>query len=516
MRTSAVLVGLLFAAPAAAQTPLSAIDWLDNPSQVIAPVIAPAALPVPKPEKEAPVSKTASVPEVAVQPLGAEAQVLSVGLLPSRVTGLPETLWQNNDARAIASLFQKLDARNIPALQELFYTLLLAEAEPPQGVDPELFLTLRATRLAEFGAIEPAAELLAQMPLKSTSHFDLLFDLTLYAGLEDKACDALNSARALTNDYAAQIFCTMRGGGWEEASLLFESANALNLLSASERRLLQAFLDPDYAELAPSLAPPRNISPLEFRLYEAVGNPLPTPSLSLAFAVSDLRELAGWKAQLEAAERLTRVEAVSSNELLGLYTSRKPSASGGVWERARAVQRLDAALTKQDPEELSEALLKAHKALAEVNLEQALAEIYVPELAGAKLSGKAQTLAFEMALATKSYEAAKPPSGKGNARNAFLVSLAQGAPVGAEALNSQLALAIEAGFTPATVLPQTQLSMLLTEAHLGEAILTAMIGLVRGLEGDYTSLTESLRALRQMGLEDVSRRAALQMLLRQS
>lgn len=516
MRTSLALVSLLLPASALAETPLSAIDWLENPSQVIAPAVAPAALPLPKPEPEAPVSQTASVPDVEVQPLGEAPQVLSVGLLPSRVTGLPETLWQNSNASAIEALFAKLDARDIPALQELLYTLLLAEAEPPQGADPETFLTQRATRLASFGAIEPAAELLAQLPLKSPKHFDLLFDLTLYAGLEDKACDALNTARELTNDYAAQVFCTMRGGDWEEASLLFESSNALNLLSASERRLLQAFLDPEYAELAPSLAPPRDISPLEFRLYEAVGHPLPTPGLSLAFAVSDLRDLAGWKAQLEAAERLARVEAVSSNVLLGLYTSRKPSASGGVWERARAVQELDAALTKQEPEVLGAALLKAHKALSEVRLEQALAEIYVPELADAKLSGEAARKAFEMALSTKDYEAAKPPADGVNTRNAFLVSLAQGEPVGAAALNSQLALAIEAGFTPAATLPQTQLSALLTDAHLGEAILTAMGGMVRGLEGDYTALTESLRALRQMGLEDVSRRAALQMLLRKS
>ncbi len=520
MRIRASLVCLFFAAPATAQSPLSAIDWLDNPSQVIAPTAAPAALPLPNAVKEAPVSTSASVPDVAVQPLGAQTLVSSVGLLPSRVTGLPETLWKKSSSSDIEALIQKLDARDIPAIQELFYTLLLAEAEPPQGADPEIFLTQRATRLAAFGAIEPAAELLAQLPLKSARHFDLLFDLTLYAGLEDKACDALNGARALTNDYAAQIFCSMRGGAWEEASLLFESANALNLLSASERRLLQAFLDPDYAELAPSLAPPRNISPLEFRLYEAVGNPLPTPSLPLSFAVSDLRDLAGWKAQLEAAERLARVEAVSANELLGLYTSRKPSASGGVWERARAVQTLDAALTHPDPEALGAALLAGHKALAEVHLEQALAEIYVPELAQAnlqaKLKGAAATLAFEMALMTKAYEEAKPPANGASARNAFLTSLAQGAPVGAQALNSQLALAVEAGFTPATTLPQTRLTELMSQAHLGEAILTAMGGMVRGLEGDYTALTDSLRALRQMGLEDVSRRAALQMLLRKS
>ncbi len=522
MRTSAFLIGLLLATAANSQThersPLSAIDWLDNPSQVLMPRVEPVAQPVPPSAPEAPVSQTASVPRVDVVPIGDVPQVLSVGLLPMRVTGLPETLWQNSEIADITTLLEALDARAVPALQELLYTLLLAEAEPPHGADAEKFLTLRATRLAAFGAIEPAAELLAQLPLKSPEHFDLLFDLTLYAGLEDKACDALNAARELTDDYAAQVFCTMRGGDWEQASLLFETARALNLLGGSERRLLQAFLDPEYAELAPNLAPPRNISPLEFRLYEAVGNPLPTPGLPLAYAVSDLRDLAGWKAQLEAAERLARAEAVSSNVLLGLYTSRKPSASGGVWERARAVQALDAALTGRDEGALGRALLDAHDKLSEVGLQQVLAEIYAPELKGSKLTGAAAFTAFEMALLTKAYEQAKPPKPAGNPRNAFLASVAQGTPSGASGFGGQLSIAIETGFKPAPAptepSPPSHISTLLSEARLGEAILVAMGDMLLGLEGDYAALTKALRALRQVGLEDVSRRAALQMLLR--
>ena len=46
---------------------------------------------------------------------------------------------------------------------------------------------------------------------------------------------------------------------------------------------------------------------------EAIGTPLPTAPLPLAFAHSDLRHTAGWKARIEAAERLVRTGAVSAN-----------------------------------------------------------------------------------------------------------------------------------------------------------------------------------------------------------
>ena len=43
--------------------------------------------------------------------------------------------------------------------------------------------------------------------------------------------------------------------------------------------------------------------PLTFRLFETIGERLPTAALPRAFAHADLRDVAGWKAQIEAAER---------------------------------------------------------------------------------------------------------------------------------------------------------------------------------------------------------------------
>ena len=94
---------------------------------------------------------------------------------------------------------------------------------------------------------------------------------------------------------------------------------------------------------------PKHITPLIFRMREAIGEPLPTPPLPRAFANADLRPITGWKPQIEAAERLAVSGAIDENRLLGLYTERLPAASGGVWERVDAMQEFDAAYRADDP-----------------------------------------------------------------------------------------------------------------------------------------------------------------------
>ena len=202
--TVALCVALL-ALPARAQAPLSAIDWLNSLADPQARRLGEVTA------GEAPVSGGVVTPEVQISPIAApDAQ--SVGLLSLAQTGLPEGLWQASTPDALERLIAQADLRPLMALQKLFYTLLLAEALPPVGQDAEAFLTLRAERLRAFGAIEPAEALVARLPLASPAHFALWFDLTLLAGLEDRACQELNAKRGLSNDYAAQIFCALRGG----------------------------------------------------------------------------------------------------------------------------------------------------------------------------------------------------------------------------------------------------------------------------------------------------------------
>ena len=89
---------------------------------------------------------------------------------------------------------------------------------------------------------------------------------------------------------------------------------------------------------------PNPVTPLDWKMYEAIGEPLPTEGLPIAFSYAELGPRAGWKAQIEAAERLTRAGTIPPNVILGLYTEREPAASGGVWDRVEAFQDFEAAL----------------------------------------------------------------------------------------------------------------------------------------------------------------------------
>ena len=96
-------------------------------------------------------------------------------------------------------------------------------------------------------------------------------------------------------------------------------------------------------------------------------------------------------------------------------------------------------------------------------------------------------------------------------RAPFLSGLAKG-DVSGIVPPDPVATAIAEAFGPE--LPPRELTDLATKGQLGEAILRAMVLFDRGAKGDLDSLTRSLAAFRAYGLEDIARRASLQLMLR--
>ncbi len=89
----ALALSCLAASPVQAEEPLSAIEWLK------APLPAVRASPKPPPRGgDLPVAETAAVPDIETAPLGASAPA-TIGLLPSSVTGLPETEEEEEEKR---------------------------------------------------------------------------------------------------------------------------------------------------------------------------------------------------------------------------------------------------------------------------------------------------------------------------------------------------------------------------------------------------------------------------------
>jgi len=487
------------AASAQGAPPLSAIDWLSD--SVTQP---PTAGPV-----EPPATGVAPPTEITVTPLDT-VNADAVGLLPVTVTGLPADLWGASPGARIAGLLARTDPGMLPALQDLLYTLLLAELDPPMDSDAMggLFLA-RVDALLALGAVDQAQALLERAGTETPQRFRRWFDTTLLTGTENTACAQLGAAPDLAPTLPARIFCLARRGDWDAAAVTLESARALGALSAAEDAVLVRFLDPEVFEGAPGLPVPARPSPLIYRLYEAIGEPLPTTTLPLAFAHADLRAVAGWKAQIVAAERLARSGALPENRLLGLYSERRPAASGGVWDRVAAVQAFDAAMAQNDAAQVAQTLPAAWRAMRAVELEVAFARLYGQRLQALPLAEPVGALAYRIALLSSDYERAARARRPETGDERLLNAIARGDPGGVPA-PGPLAAAILDGFR-ANAAPARFAPMI--ETRLGEAILRAVGLLGEGAAGDVDGLSDALALLRAVGLEDVARRAALQMLI---
>jgi hypothetical protein len=297
--------------PAAAQEPLSAIDWLSQ-SVIEAPEGAP--------RDEAPIIGTGdALPQnVIVSVLGGPSPD-AAGLLPPSKTGLPTDLWGIGRAKDISATLSAERADVLPALQSLLLTILLAEASAPADIEkPGDLLLARIDKLLAMGALHQAEALMATVSPMTAEVFRRRFDVAMLTGTEDAACEDLRAAPDLAPTYPARVFCLARSGDWTAAALTLRMAQALGYVTPEEDALLSRFLDPDLFEGEPALVPPSPMTPLVWRMLDSIGEGLPTGPLPLAFSHAELRETAGWKAQIEAAERLTRAGALAPNLLLGI------------------------------------------------------------------------------------------------------------------------------------------------------------------------------------------------------
>ncbi|MGH1353745.1 MAG: hypothetical protein ACRBBS_01510 [Thalassovita sp.] len=477
--------------------PLSAIDWLNDPVPVIQPMPGVG---------DPPVSAGVVTPVVDVSPLG-EPSADSVGLLPGSVTGLPASLWQNSESSRILALMKAQKLTDLPAMQSLFYTLLLAEAEAPSHLSADgAFLSARLDHLLALGAVEPAQALVLRAGPSSKTLFARWFDATLLTGDEDTACAELVRTPGLSPSEAALIFCTARQGDWRAAALMLNTALVLRSLPQQEAALLQHFLDAEAFEGEALPLPPVRPSPLVFRLWEALGEPLPTASLPRAFAVADLRGIVGWKARIEAAERLAQTAALPENRLLGIYSEREPAASGGIWDRVEAVQRLDRALSKKDAKAVARTLPNAWRAMQAARLEVPFARLFAPQLTQLALTGDAAALTRDIALLSPDYELVA----QRNAYGDFPETLALGKPA-SRLSRTPMEQAIVKGFN-ATTLPD-DVTAALSLGRVGEVILGAMQLYENAMSGETKDLATALATFRRLGLEDTARQAALQALL---
>ena len=353
MSSRALIAALFLSGPAfASDKPLSAIDWLSRSVEAETGGAVRGA--------------------VSVEPL--EDAPRAVGFVSPRSVGVTDEIWMGSDAGDLSALLGRMpEAMPLP-LRDVLATLVSLEA-PAHG-PADAFLLARVDTLLALGRLDAAGRLIEDAGPESASLARRAFDIALLTGHENDVCRHLAATPDMVPTYPARVFCLARLGDWPAAALTLETAHALGVLTAAEDDLLGRFLDDGENAFLPPPERPETITPLVFRLYEAIGEPLSTRRLPLAFAHADLRHHHGWKTRLDAAERLYRAGAVSADELLALYLEREPAASGGVWDRVTAVQAWHEADRRPEAQGL------AAKALAPAGLARLVGRPEAPERAG--------------------------------------------------------------------------------------------------------------------------------------
>lgn len=507
MKARFFAITLLLPGYLAAETPLSAIDWLDE--QRLGLVIEPIQNQI-KPS-EPPVSSSVNRPDIEVSTLS-EIQSDSVGLLPPSVTGFPLTMWHNSSTKDLVTLLGNVPVSHNPAIQSLTLRVLLAEGDAPSDSEGKFtFFAARLKKLIDYGAIDPALALVERAAPLPAPLVPLLFDLSLLSDTLQPACDQVLQLGPSYPHDDARIYCLARRGDWLTATLMLDATSALGTISARKTALIKLFLEDEaFDTLAIQLPPSSAPTPLEFRLYEAIGEPLTAASLPRAFAVSDLSGEHGWKAQLQAAERLIEFGALGDNRFLGIYTDNEPAASGGIWDRISVIQNLDQALLDENGSAIALNLDEAWQLLGETPLAAPIARIFSARLLSAELSGGSAQLAAKIALLSPSYETAAQIISPMSEQDAFLVSIATG-DFSTFSPKSEFEKTIQDAFNDPRV--PYSVNQLMSQGKLGEVILNAMIQFEKGASGDLQDLLEALSTLRLIGLEDTARRATLALVL---
>lgn len=486
--------------------PLSSIGWLSHS------LAAPRA-PVPQPE-----GAWAGPAVVRVTPLP-DPGVDGVGLAAPAARGLARDFWGASTTDAVAARFATFPTGALPAARETTALLATLAFDPPRGGGtPGALLRARIDLALRLGRLETAAALIARAGVAPPDLVRRDFDIRLLTGDEDRGCAALAERPGLAPSLAARIFCLARRGDWAAAAVTLDSAEALGQLTPEEDALLARFLDAELAEAAPLPPAAQALTPLEWRMREAIGARPPTASLPLAFAHADLRPTAGWRARILATERLVAAGALPPDRLAGVMSERRPAASGGVWDRVAALQALEGALAARQPREIARTLPPAWEAMTAAGLAVPLAERVAPRLRGIALPSDLGPLALEIALLagapgaveTQAAAATLPPGRLALAAGIAGAGRATAAP-GARA--DAATGAVAAAFGPDAPPIPPALRRLRDADRGGEAVLAALATLAPGAEADPGDIAGALALLRASGLEDAARRVAVQILL---
>ena len=480
----------LLASTLTAQTPLSAIDWLSKEKSKFQNSLI-----------EENNTETDNTDNIKVSTL-ASNEYQAIGLLPIYVTGIPTTIWRNSSYDDLVFSFKTMPIYKYSPIQELVYSLLLAEARPPLNEPARYaFLEARLNALLNYGAVDPAIALIEHASPLPERMIPLLFDISLLSSNNFPICDPIFQNTENRDLQAELIYCHARKGDWLTAHLILKTGAVLGDLNSQEISLLDRYLEVDFnSDMDALLPPPEIISPLEYRLYEAIGEPIPAEYLPVQYSQTDLSGENGWRSQVIAAERLSLTGAIPENQILGIYTSNNPGVSGGMWERVKVVQDLDLAI--ENEENFEYFFQKAWRVFKKTDQLTVFAKMFGLRVFDKNLSVDSKEIAANLLLLTNNFGLTKSYWNSSDIR--FGLTTGDFSQV---KVSNEIEKIILKVFTEPSM--PFLVEQKLNQGKLGEVILNALMQFEKGIDGNLKDFSESLSTLNFIGLDTTSRRAAL-------
>jgi hypothetical protein len=566
----------LGAAPAAAQqaAPIELVPPVDAPSASssapapgtappeVTPTTAPAPAPLPAPAMSAPPQPAppAAPPQtpapadntIQVSPLST-VDASWLGMLSEGQGGFPHAMWNGTSRALVAADLPQLQPVSSPVLQDLTRRLLLSDAAAPSGENPPggaSLVDLRFDRLFVFGFVEPALELLRNLPDSMVS------ESTDRIGIELRFAN--NDVTGACNDVSAKII-RYQGVWWDRALIACQALNGDNAKASLGQSLLadqKVPRDPGFDALIDRLGgrPVKitqlnDATPMKLALLAAAKQNLP----SNAVANADLAALYGWamnaklppEQRLPAAERGEYYGAVTPEDLAALYDQIpiKPAERAAIVQskvmkppsdtRGRALF-YQIAHTEDDVATRRGAITALLADAKKRGAFKASALLLGAVLSGITIDGSTSDFdadAARVLLVAGTSDNALPWVEAVQSKPLRLLArfAAGGPPLPGDAQLLQDALAELAARNPAAAPRQADLLKALTAtleapvlspatapaasgAHLGETVLTTRLTSVSGdqLTQDPAALSSAVAGLRAVGLDKEARRLAIE------
>ena len=292
----------------------------------------------------------------------------AAGLVGSKASGLPETMWQGSSAADALSAVDTAEPGGLWRVNALLRRALLSGAIPPENA--EGLLARRAAALLRFGAAEEAASLAGVAG--SAANLDLRrigAEADLIIGRGDAICKspAILPKNLPTAD-PDKFWTTLRGfclakSGDPLAAVAIGAMREVGGVDPQDAELLEAMIDEGLAEFIPT---PRGeeLTPLRIAVLRAMGRPVgelvetaPLNMLAGLFAL----ESTPARAAVIAAERLEAAGSISTKSLVDLYLlhAERLDAADPVGARAKSIKN---AITASDAASIGSFLIETAEA----------------------------------------------------------------------------------------------------------------------------------------------------------